>query len=77
MAASGPVCLWQRQTLPEMLQLCLQLLPLHRQLLSLGHQLLSTGVTEQEDMKQLALCWILCRQHFQTCFPDTVFSLWF
>lgn len=40
MAASRPVRLWQRQTLPEVLQLCLQLLPFYCQLLSLGHQLL-------------------------------------
>lgn len=45
MAASRPVCLWQRQTLPEVLQLGLQLLSLHCQLLSLGHQLL---VEEEE-----------------------------
>lgn len=41
MAASGPVWgLRQRQALPEVLQLCLELLPFQRQLLPLGHQLL-------------------------------------
>lgn len=41
MAASGPVwCLRQRQALPEVFQLCLELLPFYRQLLSLGHEFL-------------------------------------
>lgn len=50
MAASGPGGgLGQRQALPEVFQLCLELLPLHCQLLSLGHQLLErTGHKELE-----------------------------
>lgn len=52
MAASGPVWgLGQRQALPEVFQLCLELLPFYCQLLSLGHQLLErTGTIKLEAL---------------------------
>lgn len=61
MAASGPVwCLRQRQALPEVFQLCLELLPFHCQLLSLGHQFLERKYQVKGPFKGILIYPHIC-----------------
>lgn len=85
MAASGPVwCLRQRQALPEVFQLCLELLPFHCQLLSLGHQFLERKYQVKGPFKGILIYPHICLHsclftvvhgNIPSFFPSLVFTL--